>query len=534
MINANPQTALLDPHVALRERCRALGLPSWRCDGAGTIVADPLEVGLVGLWLRSATITSLIGPCVRRWLAESEPKVVQMLPGVWAIPVAQQLRRRLTGWTVIVALAPAVIDSEFFKEACRAAQLDLDASRRAVASIARHDAASVARTAAMASCMAQDAQKIADHEQDIANFTAQLTESFETIGVLYRIGRSMGELGRADGFVQLVCENVHSALAYRWVAVQLSDIEGVSKRLFLTGSAPLGNEELTRVLGALVSAETPERQILSQLGPVALAEGGQTLVQSVQRQGRTVGVLVAGDKGGSDPQVSSYDTQLVEAAAGYLGAFLENAALVEQQRALFLGTLEALTAAIDAKDRYTCGHSQRVALLAAMLAKAMGQTAEQAERARIAGLVHDVGKIGVPESVLTKPGRLSDTEFGQIKLHPEIGHRILKDIPMLADVLPGVLHHHEHYSGKGYPHGLAGEDIPLIARMLTLADTFDAMSSTRSYRAAMPREKVLAEILRCAGTQFDPELAKIFVTLDFAAWDALFTQHAASAPAIAA
>lgn len=529
------QTHPLDPQQAIRERCRALGLPSWRCDGAGVIIGDPLEGGLVGLWLRSPVLTSLIEPCVRRWLAETEPKVVQMLPGVWAIPIAQQLRRRLTGWTVIVALSPAAVESDFFRRACAAVQLDPDAARRALATIARHDASSVTRTASMIACMAQDAQKINDHELDIANFTTQLTESFETIGVLYRIGGSMGDLGRPDKFVQLVCTNVHSALAYKWVAAYLADQEGLPEGLYVAGDAPLTPEQLRPVLAEQVSAgEAAERRILCRLGPIELSEGGQTLVQIVQRQGRTVGVLVAGDKGGGDPQVSSYDTQLVEAAAGYLGAFLENTALVAQQRALFMGTLEALTAAIDAKDRYTCGHSQRVALLASKLALALGQTPAQAERARIAGLVHDVGKIGVPEAVLTKPGRLTDTEFALIRLHPEIGHRILKDIAMLADILPGVLHHHEHWNGRGYPGGLAAEQIPPIARLLTLADTFDAMSSTRSYRAAMPREKALAEILRCAGTQFDPDMARVFVTLDFTAYDEMFTQHAASAPAIAA
>jgi HD-GYP domain-containing protein (c-di-GMP phosphodiesterase class II) len=147
------------------------------------------------------------------------------------------------------------------------------------------------------------------------------------------------------------------------------------------------------------------------------------------------------------------------------------------------------------------------------------------EQYRIAGLVHDVGKIGVPEAVLTKPGRLTDEEFDQIKLHPQIGHNILRDIPSLAPVLPGVLSHHERWDGRGYPHRIAGEEIPLIARVLALADTFDAMSSNRSYRPALPREKVLAEILRCGGTQFDPALSPVFVQLDLADFDEALQQH---------
>jgi putative two-component system response regulator len=136
-----------------------------------------------------------------------------------------------------------------------------------------------------------------------------------------------------------------------------------------------------------------------------------------------------------------------------------------------------------------------------------------------------VGKIGVPEAVLTKPGRLTDEEFAQIKLHPGIGYNILKDIPALTGVLPGVLWHHERWDGRGYPDKLAGENIPLIARVLALADTFDAMSSNRSYRPAIVRPKVLEEIHKNAGIQFDPQLAPMFVTLPFDEFDAALESH---------
>src|SRR5262249_50759563 len=157
------------------------------------------------------------------------------------------------------------------------------------------------------------------------------------------------------------------------------------------------------------------------------------------------------------------------------------------------------TASIDAKDRYTRGHSERVGLMASKMAEVLGLDKKLVEQYRIAGLVHDVGKIGVPEAVLTKPGRLTDEEFEQIKLHPRIGHNILKDIPSLEPVLPGVLWHHERWDGRGYPDKIAGEQIPLIARVLALADTFDAMSSNRSYRPALPRPRVLEEIRKCGG-----------------------------------
>ena len=131
----------------------------------------------------------------------------------------------------------------------------------------------------------------------------------------------------------------------------------------------------------------------------------------------------------------------------------------------------------------------------------------------MAGLLHDVGKIGVPEAVLQKAGKLSDEEFGQIKKHPEIGARILRDIKQVEDIIPGVLHHHERYDGRGYPAGLAGENIPLFGRIICLADCFDAMTSSRTYRKALPLEVALSEIRNNAGTQFDPVLTEHFLRI---------------------
>jgi len=131
----------------------------------------------------------------------------------------------------------------------------------------------------------------------------------------------------------------------------------------------------------------------------------------------------------------------------------------------------------------------------------------------MAGLLHDVGKIGVPEAVLQKAGRLDPEEFEQIKKHPEIGARILRDIKQVEDIIPGVLYHHERYDGKGYPSGKAGDGIPLFGRIICLADCFDAMTSSRTYRKALPLEVALTEIRRCSGTQFDPTLTDHFLRI---------------------
>lgn len=213
------------------------------------------------------------------------------------------------------------------------------------------------------------------------------------------------------------------------------------------------------------------------------------------------------------------------AQSGASGSLFSTAAAQQPDHQIqFVETLRSLSHAIEAKDRYTCGHSDRVGHLAAQMAEMLGLSQDDVNHYRAAGLLHDIGKIGVSESALRKCGRLTDEEFCQIKQHPEIGYNLLRDIPMMENILPGVLHHHERWDGRGYPHGLAAGDIPLMARCLALADTFDAMSSTRPYRRALPRHAVLDEICRAAGSQFDPSLAEVFTRMDLSCFDALLCQ----------
>ena len=194
--------------------------------------------------------------------------------------------------------------------------------------------------------------------------------------------------------------------------------------------------------------------------------GSQVIVCAVESKGQVKAALVAGNKRGPDPDVSSVDTHLLKATAGYLGAFIQNVGMFSEQQELFVGTLRALTATIDAKDKYTRGHSARVAWLASQLAAVAGCDEEHVRQVGIAGLVHDIGKIGVPESVLGKRGNLTDEEFDQIKRHPVIGYEILKDIPPLAHALPAVLHHHERWDGGGYPENLAAVETGAKAGLL--------------------------------------------------------------------
>jgi putative two-component system response regulator len=178
---------------------------------------------------------------------------------------------------------------------------------------------------------------------------------------------------------------------------------------------------------------------------------------------------------------------------------------------LFLHVVESLADAIDAKDNYTNGHSGRVADYSKEIAARYGYDEKRQEKIFMMGLLHDVGKIGVPDEVINKPGRLTDEEFACIKKHPGIGGKILGNIKEMPELAAGAKWHHERYDGKGYPQGLAGDDIPEEARIIAVADAYDAMTSNRSYRGALPQDKVRDEIEKGKGSQFDPRFADIML-----------------------
>ncbi len=184
-----------------------------------------------------------------------------------------------------------------------------------------------------------------------------------------------------------------------------------------------------------------------------------------------------------------------------------------QARQMTMQTVMTIVNTIDAKDEYTKGHSQRVAEYAVALAEELGMSEDEIERIRYIGLLHDIGKIGVPDAILNKPGRLNNTEFSLMKLHTVVGGDILKDINSMEELDEGAKYHHERYDGKGYPEGLVGEQIPFVARIICIADAYDAMTSHRVYRKRLSDEAVQEEIARCAGTQFDPGLAEAFLQL---------------------
>lgn len=539
-----PAASALSVCNALLDRCRQMGLPAWVVSRDGTILEEPSAGGAAGAWLRTPLIRSAISRAARSASRRNDLICQRLFPGCRALLVIDETTAR---GMVALLMDGSVCHALEFIRACQEANVSPREVWAGLCCAESSEAAFATVATSAARIFHQDARTLAEYAHAIRSFTVELTRSYETIDLLYTLGRSMLDLEHPERFVALMCDRLIEAAPFAWLVVRFTPqapLAGpLAGRTLWRGLIPDTPEALEPHLARLAeqtSRQSGQARIVA--GPDAEALGStQVLVQPIGSDRGVAGIIACGNKRGEDFAISTYDMHLIEAATGYISAMLENAHLYREQQRLFLGTLRSLTAAIDAKDNYTWGHSERVALLAAALARAAGMSPDQTERVHVCGLVHDVGKIGVPEAVLCKPTALTSEEFALIRQHPEIGYRILKDIPMLADVLPGVLHHHERWDGTGYPRGLRGEEIPLIARIICLADTFDAMSSTRAYRSAISRRRVLAEIERCAGSQFDPALAPLFVRLDFSEYDAMAARHAREArpaqappPAVAA
>jgi len=219
---------------------------------------------------------------------------------------------------------------------------------------------------------------------------------------------------------------------------------------------------------------------------------------------------VSAKKKVGEKEFGTVETTFLSSAASFLATHFHNVELLDQKEELFLEVVRALVNAVEARDPYTCGHSERVALYSRRLGTEVGLDQDMCELLYLSGLLHDVGKIAVPDAVLRKPDKLSDDEFMELTRHPDLGWAILNDLKHLRDVLPGVLYHHERYDGRGYPDQLAGDAIPVEGRLLAICDAYDAMTSDRPYRKGMPNERAESIIRKGAGTQWDPKFVEAF------------------------
>lgn len=369
--------------------------------------------------------------------------------------------------------------------------------------------------------LASDA-RIAALEEETTELAEEITSTYEEITLLHRLthklklSSSVPQLGQeslkwldeviqAEGFaLQIVTydDTPHDESASDFVT-----------RFIERGDVPIDSDGLTQLVEHFSLKIDQRPLVLNHMMTQACCElfpGIRELVIVPLTEGeRLFGWLaVFNHEGGGE--FGTVEANLLSTVATILGIHSGNIELYRQQSELMAGIVKALTSAIDAKDPYTCGHSDRVARVAVRLGQELGYDQETLKTIYMAGLLHDVGKIGISDQVLGKTGPLTPDEYEHIKTHVEIGYRILVDLKQLGNVLPLVRHHHEAWDGTGYPHQLAGEDIPELARLAAVADSFDAMSSDRPYRRGMDDERIDAIFRNGSGKQWDPRVVEAF------------------------
>ncbi len=359
-------------------------------------------------------------------------------------------------------------------------------------------------------------------EREVDKLSDNLASTYEEICLLHSVTQNLRINSDEEDLSSMVLNWLMDCLPARSVAIQLLPVakEGqitykarTKSVLYATDDCPVDNTEFTRLIESLNlevgCGPLVANRVVTEDLDWPLPQVRELIVVPMAEGNRLLGWLAVFNHT-SGGEFGTVEASLVNSIAAILGIHSSNRDLYRQQAEFLASVVRALTSAIDAKDPYTCGHSDRVARIGVRLAKELGCDAKMLHTIYMAGLLHDIGKIGIDDSVLRKPGALTKEEFDHIKQHPELGYRILADLHQLADVLPAVLHHHEQWDGKGYPFKLAGEQIPLIARILAVADAFDAMSSDRPYRKGMPVEKVEELLKRGSAQQWDADVVNAY------------------------
>ena len=236
------------------------------------------------------------------------------------------------------------------------------------------------------------------------------------------------------------------------------------------------------------------------------------IVRQLRMTSKTVDSIAQGNFKARVGKITKDELGVISSGVNDMADKIEN--LFEEQEEFSVQVIETLVGTIDAKDKYTNGHSVRVAKYSKMIAERLGKSQEECKQIYYVGLLHDIGKIGIPDEIINKTSRLTDEEFAVIKTHPDVGYNLLNKLSKIENVSVGAHYHHERFDGRGYPEGLKGEEIPEIARIIAVADTYDAMTSNRSYRNAMSQEKVRSELEKGKGTQFDAKFADVMLEID--------------------
>ena len=338
-----------------------------------------------------------------------------------------------------------------------------------------------------------------------SGLTEELLAAYEQIGVVFEVSRQFPTVQHEAAVVELFVDNLQRSFAGRSVWAARRGARGVWTH---TLRRPVQAEWLHKLLDC-VAAEPTVRVDVPQdpAAPYAEAMAGSVFAGD----DFVCAIVMTRPEGVREFRAS--DMGLLQSLTTFCGDLIRNHRLVRELRGMSIAMVRSLVNAVDQKDEYTSGHSLRVAFYATLLGRELKLSDAKLQMLQWSALLHDVGKIGIRDSVLKKEGKLTEEEFTHMKEHPVRSHKVVSEVPQLADALAGVLHHHERWDGKGYPAGLIGEAIPVQARIIQIADIFDALTSNRSYRSAFSWSKALAILEQEAGTTVDPELRRRFDAL---------------------
>ncbi|MFO0978967.1 MAG: HD-GYP domain-containing protein [Planctomycetaceae bacterium] len=483
----------------------------WKCDSAG---AGPLG----GTLLFHPRMSHAVG---------SEAEIAQLVTEVAGqrLPIVRRLKSAGYAWAVPVTGA---------KESLVAVRLIEDNPNLLLELINRSSSCAWSREIA-----ARQAQESLEAQSDqLTAYAAQVSEDLEELTWLRSLASNL-ELSESGNSVERIAESVLPSLCHLINAstvayirdVAVSGLDAQLPVIWQTGGVRISRSRLMTIVQSL-TGRSPDRTVVRNycrrefsdetfggvesciIVPVATASCRLGWLVAVNKVAGAQEAKTYGDPAYktymSEREFGSFEASLLSATAVVLAAHGRNCALFHEKELLLRGVIRSMINAIDAKDSYTCGHSDRVAEFARLIARELGLDFDECERIHMTGLLHDVGKIGVPDHVLKKPGQLTEQEFELIKQHPVVGYEILKHLENLSYVLPGVLHHHESVDGSGYPHGLQGESIPLAARILAVADAYDAMTSNRPYRRGMPTDRAEQILREGAGRQWDVRCVEAF------------------------
>jgi HD-GYP domain-containing protein (c-di-GMP phosphodiesterase class II) len=352
-----------------------------------------------------------------------------------------------------------------------------------------------------------------------AGTAGQLQEAQSRLAAVYEANQIISSERDLKKLFERVMDQIFSLIPAHNGVIMLRDKESgeLVTEYVKTGS---GQTEVT-ISSTIVSRAQERHEAVityNAASDARFGSGASIIVQNISSamctplrcQDENLGVIYV-DTRGTKSAFTERDLEMLVGLAGPAAIAIRNAQYMNELEQAYQETLVMMANAIELRDHYTVGHTWRVTNFAVETARMMGWTEEKLKECEMGGVLHDVGKIGIDDAILHKPGRLDEEEFEKMKVHPERGARILQDSRFLTPLVPYALYHHEKYDGSGYPYGMKGEDIPTEGRLIAVADTFDAMTSNRPYRKGLDPEVAIERLLECRGTQLDPDIVDVFV-----------------------